>query len=143
VDAHEREIETALPLVLASHRLADDWRRGELQELNARDAGEPALAGLDRALVSQPRRRPTPAPAASPQLLKARARLERQRDEAATAAERVRAAEQMLAEAEKALARAERAVAAARKARDAARERRERVDASVARSADDVRRLER
>ena len=152
-DAQVRDIENALHTVVGSPALTADLARAELAGLDADDEADATLfAGSvspieDRAVPERrPRRAASEAPRARPapsrRLLDAREKLERQRGEAAEAAERMREAERAVTDAEAAAKRADHDLAVARRTLDAARHARERADAAVARTEDAVARLD-
>jgi len=152
-DAQARDIENALHTVVGSPSLTADLARAELAGLDADDEADATLfAGSvspidDRAM---PQRRPGRAASAisrarrapSRRLLDAREKLERQKGEAAEAAERMREAERAVTDAEGVAKRADHDLAVARRTLDAARLARERADAAVARTEDAVARLD-
>jgi hypothetical protein len=142
-DAHVRDVESALNTIVASERLGEDLRRGELTTIDAdEDAGDDLLSNLSASVEDRPARSRMPSRVPSRGLRNAREKLEQHRTEAVEAADRLVEAEREVADAEAAVARAERDLAAARRAHHAAQQTAARADQAVARSEDAVARLE-
>jgi hypothetical protein len=132
-DAQERDIENALNAVVGSERLAAELGRGELAGIDAGNDDDVLGAFASSADTGSTRTRAPARREPSRQLVAAREKLDRHRDEAADAAEQLRAAEMAGTHAAAALKKAERDLDAARRASDRADQAVERAEEAVAR----------